>query len=63
MWGFVWGCRALGNVGVNADNVVKIGEAGGIEAIVEAMRGRGCGGTRRMQGCRCGDVGLCRTCM
>ena len=30
-------CRALGNVGENEDNQVKIAGAGGIEAIVEVL--------------------------
>ena len=48
------GCKALANLALNADNAVKIGAGGGVEAIVQAMGGhRGSEGVQR-DGCVAG---------
>ena len=48
------GCKALAELAVNADNTVKIGAGGGVEAIVQAMGGhRGSEGFQR-DGCVAG---------
>ena len=46
------GCEALGNLALNAENQVKIAEAGGIEAIMRGMEQHRKHAGVQEQGCR-----------
>ena len=46
------GCLVLWYLAVNADNQVKVAAAGGIEAVLGAMRQHGAVASVQEQGCR-----------